>query len=138
MIISQFNPLRGCDAFDLWNPRIPSTVNHITTSGRVKRVPKSKRPKVLKFRSFKESHPVTPPRGSRRGLPSSGGAGGGFQPRGAGGGIFLAAAPRNICSNPPFPINPKVQSTGTFMKIRNNELFVQKKLWFFVTKSNNY
>lgn len=36
---------------------------------------------------FLESHPVTPPRGEPEGASI---------PRGAGGGIFLAAAPRNL------------------------------------------
>ena len=50
---STFNPLRGWDTSELPNPRIPSAVNHIPYSGRVKRVPKSKSPKVLILWSFR-------------------------------------------------------------------------------------
>ena len=42
-----FNPLRGRNASKRFSTRIPSAINHILTSGRVKRVSKLKSPKVL-------------------------------------------------------------------------------------------
>ena len=99
-----FNPLRGWLDFGLPNLRIPSAVNHIKASGRSQgsncgNVPKSKVLRGLKSWCFIANHPLHPI------TPSWG--------------FRLAAEPRNLCSNPSFPMIHKVQSTGTSSLMRS-------------------